>query len=230
MRMTGRAIAALLLASAAVPSHALTPVPRTELDHILVGVPNLEQAVALVERRTAVRPVLGGSHPGSGTRNALISLGNGSYLELIGVDPAQKSGGFGKFVAGLRRMTPLGWAIRTSDIQRLHRALSERGVRAHSITAGSRLRPDGRRLEWRTFEVGPEDDVSPFFIEWGKGSAHPSGDASTGCRIERTVISSKLKPNVRRVLAIVGENGVRQASGPPGLHFTLKCRRGAMRF
>ena len=229
-RPNGPAFAAVLLAAAAAaPSHALTPVPPTGLDHILVGVPNLEQAIAMVERRTGVRPVPGGSHPGAGTRNALISLGNDSYLELIGVDPAQKPGGFGEFVAGLRRMTPLGWAIRTSDIGGLHKALSERGVRVQPISSGSRLRPDGRKLEWRTFEIGPEEDISPFFIEWGRGSPHPSAGTTTGCRIERTVIGSKLKPNVRRALAIVGDNGVRQASGPPGLRFALKCPRGAMR-
>ena len=223
-------IAALLLATAAAPSNASTPVPQTELDHILVGVPDLEQAIAVIERRTGVRAVHGGSHPGAGTRNALISLGHGSYLELIGVDPAQKRGGFGEFVSGLRGMTPLGWAVRTPDIERLHKALSERGVRVQSITAGARLRPDGGKLEWRTFEVGPEEDVSPFFIEWSRGSRHPSAGKPTGCRIESTVIGSKLKPNVRRALAIVGNHGVRQASAPPGLHFRLKCPRGKMRF
>ena len=209
---------------------AVTRVPPTTLDHILVGVPDLDSAVKEVARKSGVRPMLGGSHPGVGTRNALLSLGNGSYLELIGIDSGQKQEDFGKFVAGLRRMTPLGWAIRTSDIDALHRALAERGVRVEPVTAGSRLRPDGRTLRWRNFEIGPEDDVSPFFIEWDKDSVHPSRDAPRGCRVRQIVMGSRLKPNVRRALVIVENGGVRQAAGPPGLHFLLVCPGGSLRF
>jgi hypothetical protein len=226
----GLVIAAAMQLGVATRALATTPVPATALDHILVGVPDLGAAVADMGRRTGVRPKLGGSHPGVGTRNALVSLGNGSYLELIGIDPAQKQDAFGKFVARLRRPTPLGWALRTRDISRLHKALAERRVRVEPITSGSRLRPDGRMLRWRNFEIGPEEDVSPFFIEWAKGGPHPSTDAPSGCRAERIVVGTRLKPNVRRALAIVGDNGVKQVPAPPGLHFVLRCRGGSMRF
>ena len=40
-------------------------------------------------------------------------------------------------------------------------------------------------LEWKTLgvEAKPEE-VIPFFIEWGKGTVHPSVDAVGGCRLE----------------------------------------------
>ena len=160
------------------------------LDHILLGCSDLDNGVAFVEQHTGVRPAIGGVHPGRGTRNALLSLGELHYLEVIAPDAAQAGSKISResLVNELRTLTApriVDWAVHTNDINAVADRLRKAGVAFGGPTPGSRKRPDGKVLHWQTLNLEDDHDgLLPFFIQWGADSVHPSVDAPSGCRLE----------------------------------------------
>src|SRR5713101_3251897 len=168
-------------------SLAASEVPEL-LDHILLGCNDLDRGIAFVEDHTGVRAAFGGEHPGRGTRNALLSLGERRYLEIIAPDPDQPDVK-DALTLHLRKLSDpqiVGWAAHPGDLGSFAKKLRDAGIAFEGPTPGSRKRPDGRLLQWKTLNL--EDDASgllPFFIEWSADSPHPSTDAPAGLRLVR---------------------------------------------
>lgn len=160
------------------------------LDHLLLGSNDLDRGIAYVEEQTGVRAGAGGVHPGRGTRNAVLSLGDRRYLEIIAPDPGQdKVPDFAAPLLNLLKSSSIprlvGWAAHPGDLDALAQTLKESGITIDGPRAGSRQRPDGRLLKWKTLNLHDDHNgVLPFFIEWDPNSAHPSTDAPAGCRLE----------------------------------------------
>jgi|SRR5579872_156687 len=177
--------ASAALAAARITQSAQPEIVPKLLDHILIGSPDLNAGIAFVEERTGVRAAFGGVHPGAGTRNALLSLGTNRYLEIIAPDPKQAATDDKRNLASLDEPVIVGWAQHPGDIESFAQRLKGEGVEVTGPQPGSRKRPDGRILNWKTLAL--KDDAKglfPFFIEWGAGSIHPSVDSPQGCSLE----------------------------------------------
>ncbi|HEX7137109.1 MAG TPA: VOC family protein [Vicinamibacterales bacterium] len=146
------------------------------LDHILIGVPSLDGGIASFEKATGVAPTRGGRHPLRGTENALVSLGGNSYLEIIAPQAnASDDDPFVKYLRHLATPVVVGWAVHVEDISDATDRLKRAGFQTSLPQPGSRITPDGKKLEWTTFEVEqPEIETAPFFIRWSESTVHPS--------------------------------------------------------
>jgi hypothetical protein len=182
--ITARATWAALTEAEGIPSL---------LDHVLLGCNNLDHGIAVVEQRIGVRAAFGGVHPGRGTQNALISLGERRgrelnprrYLEIIAPDPKQFSVGQYSVIKNLKEPRLIGWAAHRDDLDQFAERLREYGIEFEGPQPGSRQRPDGKVLHWKALRLkNDHGGLLPFFIEWSADSTHPSVDAPRGCHLE----------------------------------------------
>lgn len=181
---------ASLLAVPHAASAAVQRVPEN-LDHIILGCNDLDAGVEYVYQHLGVRAAAGGVHPGAGTKNALLSLGNLRYLEIIAPDPLQAASTDPRHVGDLKNPELVGWAIHRHDVDNFAAALRAANVQTVGPKPGSRKRPDGTTLTWKSLTLQDDSDgILPFFIEWGAGSLHPSADAPQGCRLIQVEIGS----------------------------------------
>jgi len=188
-RRTFLAFAASALAAPKI-SFGAVEVPSV-LDHILLGCSDLDRGIDFVEQHTGVRAAFGGVHPGRGTRNALLSLGEKHYLEIIAPDPQQPSAPDLYALRKLDEPRLVGWAAHPGDLVQFAARLRGAGLAFDGPTPGSRQRPDGRLLQWKTLNLHDDQaGLLPFFIEWSADTVHPSADAPSGCKIVRFEISA----------------------------------------
>jgi Glyoxalase-like domain len=179
------------------------------IDHLLLGTADLDRGVAWVENSTGVGAAVGGSHPGAGTRNALLSLGGRRYLEIIAPDPAQKAFTFRIDLRKISAPRLIAWAAPTEDAEALAKRARAAGYPTIGPQEGSRTRPDGRTLRWKTVRVTTDVDAQdveliPFFIQWAEGSLHPSQDSPGGCELTAFEIEHPDPAAVARVMADLG--------------------------
>jgi hypothetical protein len=139
-----------------------------KIDHVTVAgseVKVLQAKLAAV----GIPSVYGGPHTNKTTEMALVSLPDGSYLELMGVQPGADPQlvdrhEWAKFMNG--EAGPSAWAARekdlTAEVARLHKA----GVAVAAPVKSGRQRPDGVKLEWETSDIGAgiRGTFFPFLI------------------------------------------------------------------
>lgn len=147
-------------------------------DHIVHLVQDPVEAAAHF-RAHGLHALEGGRHANWGTYNSLCYF-DLSYIEFLGIfdrtlaEAEQEN----LLVRDSARRLPnqegfARIALRTKDIVRTASELKERGLHVIGPFPGSRIRPDGKRLEWSMLFVESEDSALslPFFIQWGESDA-----------------------------------------------------------
>lgn len=152
------------------------------LDHVSYAVAPQEFADTVQRLGSLLESsfVDGGKHPSFGTRNFILPVSGGMYVEVVTTldHPATEQSMFAKAVKHRYEHGGgwLGWVVAIDDITSVETKLGRTAVSGH------RRRPDGFDLQWK--QIGVMDILAdpelPFFIQWlSDPSEHPSRN-STG--------------------------------------------------
>ncbi len=151
----------------------------SRVDHIVYATPDLDQTVADIERLLGVRATPGGRHATWATRNALLALGDRTYLEIVGPDHGTaraESGAPRPFrIDTLQAPRLVTWAAKAEHLDRMVSDAKQHGIELGPVERGVRERPDGTVLRWTMTDLDASvgDGLVPFLIDWGD-SPHPA--------------------------------------------------------
>jgi Glyoxalase-like domain len=156
------------------------------VDHVTVAGRDL-RAMQKALQNIGIRSEYGGPHSNHATEMALVSFPDGSYLELIAIQPnadpkAVAAHEWRKFLEG--DGGPTSWAVRPTDFSAEVERLRKTGVAVSEPRPNGRKRPDGVELKWETAQIGPGNGTFfPFLIHDftpRERRAYPSGKFTTG--------------------------------------------------
>ena len=173
------------------------------LDHVSFAASpmGLDATATWLADRLGESFVDGGIHPRFGTRNRVLPLSDGQYLEVVEVldHPASDKAPFGQAVRARSEAGGgwLGWVLSVPDIGEVEQRLDRPSIE------GNRHRPDGVELKWRQLGVkGLQSDPQlPFFIEW---ETSPDLHPSVGATGQTSLLSINIAGDPHRVAEWVG--------------------------
>jgi len=179
---------------------------ETGIDHLLYATSDLQRGMDEIETLLGVRPVRSGQHPQYGTHNALLSLGSGTYLEVIARDPDLPPPDRGVLfdVPETDGSRLIAWVYRVTDIQESSDALRDAGIVLGSIDSGRREKPDGSVVTWELTDpyTRPLSGAIPFLIDWGN-TVHPSSAVPSGGHLVELIVTHPDAATVRSALSAI---------------------------
>jgi Glyoxalase-like domain len=134
-------------------------------DHAVLAVRDLQASAHRLWEEHGLRAVPGGRHPRWGTANMIIPLGR-DYVELLSVvepDEGVRTG-LGRTLLDLSAEGDRWFSVCLADDD-IESTAARLGL---TVEDGSRSRPDGTEIRWRSAGIEQRgDDLSlPFFIRW----------------------------------------------------------------
>jgi hypothetical protein len=201
------------------------------IDHVVYAVRDLDEAAERFRRDLGLDSAPGGRHPGWGTANRIVPLGE-DYLELISVVDSDRAAGttFGRSLLE-RSAAGDGWfavCVAADDLEAVARRLDL------EVSRGSRERPDGGAVRWRSagLEDPRREPWMPFFIAWDVPPELHPGRARAGHGVKaRGIASVEVGGDAAALDAWLGgqELPIRLTGDPDGIHsVTLATPEGEL--
>ena len=153
---------------------------QSNIDHLILGISDLTEGQNLFYELTGVPIDFGGTHAAYGTQNAIASLGELTYLEIIAPQaPSIELTGPFKGYHQMETLTPCGWAIAT-QIEQIRHNLADIEIPLSPVHKGTRKTGDGQILSWKALFMleNGTPTVNPFFLQWDDMAFHPAKTAN----------------------------------------------------
>lgn len=170
---------------------AETKCPDAELtlDHVIWAVPDLEKGIAFFSEQTGIQPVYGGEHSNGVTANFLVAVGACTYLEIVGPKPGGELSGLGAGAGRYSSKNMAGFALGLADANNAQALFQKAGIEAGALREGSRNKPDGSLVAWKSTSLPGEfgDHTFQFSIEWTAG-VHPALTSPKGITLKRLIL------------------------------------------
>jgi hypothetical protein len=201
------------------------------VDHLIYATSNLEAGIESLEELLGVSAIVGGSHPGLGTCNALMKLGPRCYLEIMAPDPVQSEfeGTRPYGIDNLDGGQLAGWVAHQEDLMQFVQAAKSKGIELGEVIEASRATPEGKLLTWdMTYFTNVSAEamsVLPLFIDWGK-TPHPAFRCHDGAQLANLTIQY---PNVSEIVPITEALELDVCvceDSRPGIRVLIDCPNG----
>ncbi len=200
------------------------------IDHIVILVHDLAAATADYAA-LGFTVVAGGEHATGLSRNALIALADGSYIELIAFRNLAEARASPRLSPIDRRFLRRGeggeglvdWALLPANIEADIEAARGRGLTLDGPIPGGRTRPDGQQVRWMLGVTRTLDlpflcaDVTPRVLRVPAGPSRRHANGVTGVA-RLTVVVSDPDASAARHRALLG---VEPKTGAQGVDFVL---------
>lgn len=198
-----------------------------EFDHLLWAVQDLAAGVEEFADLTGVQPRIGGSHPWTGTRNALVALGGVTYVEIVAPDLTQDlDGTIGGALTGLKESGVWTFAHSHQDLDGLVETARAAGYSAAGPRRWNRRGRDGSFMEWSVGFAGESEfgAAAPFYVGWDN-LVHPTTHMRPGVTLQSLTGHNPDPESLAKFYDTVGIE-MPVSAGDPGVTAEINTPKG----
>jgi len=161
-----------------------------------------------LESILGIRPAFGGYHKTQGTKNALLNLGSGCYLEVLAIDYDNTAIKASRWM-GIEHITSpriTRWALKSNRIESDVEILKRYNDAMGTIFQGSRKTTNGDILAWEmTLPLAnPKIELIPFVVDWSDSDYHPTEKLNHKCTLKDIRFSSSTADKTNLVFDELG--------------------------
>ena len=200
------------------------------IDHIVYAVPNLEEAMNWFQGVSGVRPVFGGYHMTEGTKNALINLSNGAYLEFLAVDQSNNTIEANRWMGIdlIRESKVTRWALKSKNLHADAKTLKAYNPEMGRLKGGQRKMANNQMLTWELAMplATPEIELVPFMTDWQNSDIHPTDSLEKTCTLLDLTMRHPHPGSCSDVLSAFGYKDILSKGESPEISIRIQCPKG----